>query len=489
MLYVASPPRPLWWLAPVAFTLLVLAVYGRLGRRGFGYGVAFGVAYLLPLLRWLYDFIGVAFGVWPWFGLVVLEALFFGLMGAGMARVSRLPMAPVWMAAVVVGAEAVRSRVPYGGFPWGRVAFTQPEGVFLPLAAVGGAVLVGFAVALSGCGLAVLALRIRQAPRRWIAPAVVAVLPLVAGWVRVSLIETDEEEGTATVAVVQGNAPDAGIALLGQSATVRANHIAQADRLVDDVRAGRVPAPDLVILPESSNVFEAGRDDPDLDRIARELGVPVAAGGTAYGADGRVSNRMILWSPERGATKEYAKQQLVPFSEFVPLRAVAAAVTPFTDDPAGDMVSGDRPGVFDMGSARVGFAICYEVAYDYVLTEATRTGAQLLIVPTNNAWFGRTEMTYQQLAMARLRAVEHGRAVVVASTSGVSAIVRPDGSVVRSTEQFTAESMVERVPLRSSTTVATRLGSVPEWVVVGFAVVAVAAAFRRQPVTSHSPGK
>ncbi|TWE27456.1 apolipoprotein N-acyltransferase [Prauserella muralis] len=489
VLYVASPPRPLWWLAPVAFTLLVLAVYGRLGRRGFGYGVAFGVAYLLPLLRWLYDFLGVAFGVWPWLGLVVLEALFFGLMGVGMARVSRLPMAPVWMAAVVVAAEAVRSRVPYGGFPWGRVAFTQPEGVFLPLAAVGGAVLVGFAVALTGCGLAVLALRIRQAPRRWIAHAVVAVLPLVAGWVMVSLIETDAEVGTATVAVVQGNAPDAGIALLGQSATVRANHIAQADRLVDDVRAGRVPAPDLVILPESSNVFEAGRDDPDLDRIARELGVPVAVGGTAYGADGRASNRMILWSPQRGATEEYAKQQLVPFSEFVPLRAVAAAVTPFTDDPAGDMVSGDRPGVFDMGSARVGFAICYEVAYDYVLTEATRAGAQLLVVPTNNAWFGRTEMTYQQLAMARLRAVEHGRAVVVASTSGVSAIVQPDGRVTRSTGQFTAESMVERVPLRLSTTVATRFGSVPEWVVVSFAVVAVAVAFRRQVVTSHSPGK
>ncbi|MFF5992367.1 MULTISPECIES: apolipoprotein N-acyltransferase [Prauserella] len=490
VLFVASPPRPLWWLAPVAFALLVLAVSGRPVRHAFGAGVAFGVTYLLPLLQWLDDFLGVAFGVWPWLGLVGLEALFFGLMGAGMAKVSRLPMAPVWMAAVVVAAEAVRSRVPYGGFPWGRVAFTQPEGIFLPLAVVGGAVLVGFAVALAGCGLGVVALRIRQTPRRSIAPGLIGVLPVLAGWLAASLIETGAEDGTMNVAVVQGNAPDSGLALLGRSATVRANHIAQANQLVDDVRAGRGPSPDLVILPESSNVFAPGRGDPDLDRIARELGVPVAVGGTAYSVDGRVSNRIILWSPGRGATKEYAKQQLVPFSEFVPLRAVAAAVTPFSDDPAGDMVPGDRPGVLDVGSARAGFAICYEVAYDYVLTDATRAGAQLLVVPTNNAWFGRTEMTFQQLAMARLRAVEHGRAVIVASTSGVSAIVRPDGSVVRRTGQFTSESMVEQVPLRSTTTVATRLGSTTEWAIVSLALVALmAAALRRQPVTSHSQGK
>jgi predicted amidohydrolase len=81
--------------------------------------------------------------------------------------------------------------------------------------------------------------------------------------------------------------------------------------------------------------------------------------------------------------------------------------------------------VFEMDRARVSLAICYEVGYDYVLNEAALAGAQLLAVPTNNAWFGRGEMTYQQLAMSRLRAVEHGRAVVVASTSGVSAIVQP----------------------------------------------------------------
>jgi apolipoprotein N-acyltransferase len=86
-----------------------------------------------------------------------------------------------------------------------------------------------------------------------------------------------------------------------------------------------------------------------------------------------------------------------------------------------------------------------------------------------------------------LRAVEHGRAVVVAATSGVSAIVAPDGTVVRSSGQFTADTLVEQVPLRSGLTVATRLGGVPEWVLVGLAVVAVAAAVTAQ--TRRSGGQ
>ena len=137
-----------------------------------------------------------------------------------------------------------------------------------------------------------------------------------------------------------------------------------------------------------------------------------------------------------------------------------------------------------MGPARVGFAICYEVAYDNVLADAVRGGANLLAVPTNNAWFGRTEMSYQQLAMSSLRAVEHGRTVVVAATSGVSAVVRPDGTVTHATGQFTADTVVTRVPLRTETTIATRLGDVPGWVLalLGAGAVTVSFARRERPL-------
>ncbi|GAA4429887.1 hypothetical protein GCM10023148_34420 [Actinokineospora soli] len=118
----------------------------------------------------------------------------------------------------------------------------------------------------------------------------------------------------------------------------------------------------------------------------------------------------------------------------------------------------------------------YEVAFDDVVRTNVGLGATLIAVPTNNATFGRTEMTYQQLAMDRVRAVEHGRAVVVAATSGVSAIVAPDGSIVSSTGLFTPDALVERVPLRTATTIAHRLGAWPERVMVAVGLAALAAA-------------
>ena len=73
--------------------------------------------------------------------------------------------------------------------------------------------------------------------------------------------------------------------------------------------------------------------------------------------------------------------------------------------------------------------ICFEVVYDDLVRDVVNGGAQVLVVQTNNATFGYTDETYQQQAMSRVRAVEHGREVLIAATSGVSAVIRPDGSV------------------------------------------------------------
>jgi len=130
----------------------------------------------------------------------------------------------------------------------------------------------------------------------------------------------------------------------------------------------------------------------------------------------------------------------------------------------------------------VGFATCYEVAFDGVVRDSVR-GANLLAVPTNNATFGHTEMTYQQLAMDRVRAVEHGRAVAVAATSGVSAFVMPDGSIAeQSGALFTDAALVRSLPLRSTTTLSDRLGSSPEWVltILGLGALAAAVVVRRR---------
>jgi apolipoprotein N-acyltransferase len=143
-----------------------------------------------------------------------------------------------------------------------------------------------------------------------------------------------------------------------------------------------------------------------------------------------------------------------------------------------------------MGPARVGDVICFEVAYDDLVRDTVRAGADLLVVQTNNATFGFSAESTQQLAMSRLRAVEAGRAVVQISTVGVSGLVAPDGSLTARSGLFTAEILADRLPLRTGLTLATRVGAAPEIALaaLGCILVAVVPVLRRRARPSSARG-
>ncbi|GGM78768.1 apolipoprotein N-acyltransferase [Longimycelium tulufanense] len=495
-LFLSFPPRSLWWLAPVGIALFGLAVYGRRARAGFGYGTLFGAAFLLPLLWW----VGVYVGSLAPLALGGVEALFFGLVGAGVAATSRLPGAPVWAAAMWVAGEAARSRVPFGGFPWAKLAFGQPEGAFLPLVALGGTALVGFAITLCGFGAAALVRRLATRPRRpaWrtaVLPALAVVLPVLAGAASWPLVRTDAEAGTATAALIQGNVPRAGLEFNAQRRAVLDNHARRTEQLAADVRAGRVPQPDFVIWPENSSDIDPFRNADAyavIDQAVRAVNAPTALGAVLVASGGKSRNTVLQWDPGTGPVDTYTKRQLQPFGETMPLREFVRLFSPEVDRVGWEFTPGHEARSFTMGPARVGLATCYEVAFDNRVTDTVRSGAQVLAVPTNNATFGVTDMTYQQLAMSRVRAVEHGRTVLVAATSGVSAVVLPDGTVQHHTGLFTADALVAQVPLRTTATLATRVGALPEWTLSALAMAAlgwvVACALLRRPTGAPRAG-
>lgn len=472
LLYISFPPRTLWWLALPAFALFGWVLRGRTWKAGFGLGYLFGLGFLLPLLVWT----GVEVGPGPWLALVVIEAVFVGLVGVGIAVASRLPGAPVWAAAVWIAGEAARARVPFGGFPWGKIAFGQADGVFLPLAALGGTPVLGFGVALCGFGLYELVrLAVEARGTRVVrrAAASVALLSVVVPGVGAlgarSLVSDTAEDGTATVAVVQGNVPRAGLDFNAQRRAVLDYHVRETERLAAEVRAGKVPRPDFVLWPENSSDIDPFAN-PDaytvIDGAAKAIGAPISVGGVVV-KDGKLYNEQILWDPQKGPTDTYDKRQIQPFGEYLPLRPLIGAInSEWTSMVRQDFSRGSEPGVFTMDGAKVGLVTCYEAAFDWAVRSEVTDGAQMISVPSNNATFDRSEMTYQQLAMSRVRAVEHSRTVTVPVTSGVSAVIMPDGRVTQKTGMFVADSLVEKVPLRSSATPATRLGALPEMLLV-----------------------
>ncbi|MER7999898.1 apolipoprotein N-acyltransferase [Streptomyces sp. NPDC095613] len=477
LLYVSFPPRTLWWLALPGFALLAWSLYGRRLRAGLGLGYLAGLGFLLPLLVWT----GVEVGSGPWLALAAVEALFVGVAGLGIAAVSRLPAWPVWAAAVWVLGEAVRARVPFGGFPWGKIAFGQADGVFLPLAALGGTPVLGFGVVLCGFGLyeavrRALAYRAtRRLPRRAATVAAVTVLaPVVTAVAALPLVSDSAENGTATVAAVQGNVPRAGLEFNAQRRAVLDNHVRRTLQLAADVKAGKEPRPDFVLWPENSSDIDPYRNADArlvIDQAVGAIGVPVSVGAVVTPENGPMFNRQILWDPKLGPTATYDKRQIQPFGEFLPLRSVVRKISPgYAEMVRRDFSRGTTTGVFDIKGTKVGIATCYEAAFDGAVRDTVADGAQLLSVPSNNATFDRSEMTYQQLAMSRVRAVEHSRTVVVPVTSGVSAIIQPDGRITEQTGMFTPGALVAAVPLRSSLTPATRLGVLPEAALVAVAV-------------------
>ncbi|WP_428933985.1 apolipoprotein N-acyltransferase [Streptomyces sp. ACT015] len=468
LLYVSFPPRPLWWLAVPAFAGFGWVLRGRGWKAGLGLGYLFGLGFLLPLLVWT----GVEVGPVPWIALAVIEALFVALVGAGTAAVSRLPGWPLWAAAVWIAGEAARARVPFHGFPWGKVAFGQADGIFLPLAAVGGTPVLGFGVVLCGFGLcaavrlAVEGRRTRTVRRSAAVVALVsAVVPVAGALAARALVSDKAEDGSVTVAVVQGNVPRSGLEFNAQRRAVLDYHARETERLAADVEAGKVARPDLVLWPEnSSDVDPFANADARavIDRAAQAIGVPISVGGVVQ-RDGKLWNEQILWDPRKGPTDTYDKRQIQPFGEYLPMRSLIGALnSDWTSMVRQDFSRGTEPGVFSMGGAEVGLVTCYEAAFDWAVRSEVTDGAQIISVPSNNATFDRSEMTYQQLAMSRVRAVEHSRTVTVPVTSGVSAIIMPDGTITRRTGMFVADHLVQKVPLRSSETPATRLGVLPE---------------------------
>jgi apolipoprotein N-acyltransferase len=495
-LLAAFPPYGLWWSAPAGVAALAAAVHRRRLRAGFGLGLLSGLVLFVPLLAWT----NLHTGWLPWILLATAQAVYVGLLGAASAWAAPLvdrwrPGWPVLTGLLWVAQEALRDRAPFGGFPWGRLAFSQGDAPVLRLAVLGGAPLVTFAVAVTGGALVALLWRPWRATtaRSGTAAAgyAAAVAALVAGPL---LVPVAAPAGPAvTVAIVQGNVPRLGLDFNDQRRAVLDNHVSATHDLARDVAAGTRPRPALVVWPENASDIDPLRNQDAAQQIAgaaAAIQAPILVGAVLRGpGPGEVRNVGLLWQPVTGPDTEqmYVKRHPVPFAEYVPLRRIARMVSTEVDRVRSDMVAGSAPGVLRTGPAVLGDVICFEVAYDDIVRDTVTGGAQLLAVQTNNATFDEAEAR-QQLAMVRLRAVEHGRESLMVSTVGVSAFVSASGQVRSATGFNTAAVVVRDMRLGGSRTLATRLGFWPEAAATGLALVALAGAVplrlrRRRPST------
>jgi apolipoprotein N-acyltransferase len=496
LLPVAFPPAGIWPLAAAGPALLAVALRGRSLRASFCIGLIFGIAFFIPLLVWV---LNVAW--YAWVALAVASALIFGVLAIGQRLLLRLPFWPLWVAGWWVAAEALRDRWPWGGFPWGRLAMSQAGAPTQGWVAIGGAPLLSFVVALVGGTLAWLILTLpplRSGDRRRVVRAAVPFAAAAGLAIIVAALPLDpvpHGSPTAEVAAIQGDVPRART-LTGElnniDYTVTLNHAAATDKLAQQVKNGTQPAPDIVIWPENSTSIDPTLDPQVYDQIASAAAAidrPILVGAVLQNPQRNVG---LLWEPGKGPVAMYVKRQLVPFGEYIPLRSLISKITSLTQLVPVDDVPGHAAVVFPVGRIKLGDVICYEIGFDGLVRSEVTAGANLLTVQTNDATYERvgeiTGETGQQLAMARIRAVEHDRAVVVASTTGYSAIIAQNGQLITKSGTWQQAELEARVPLITYTTLADRVGAWPEYVIVALTILgaayAAASAFQERRARS-----
>jgi len=471
-LWLAFPDWNLWWLAPAAVALLTAATLTASAGRAFLVGLVGGLAFFVPTLSWSGTYVGKL----PWFALATLEALYVAAMSAVIGYAGRRFLAagrPLLAYAVVplawVTQELARGSTPFGGFPWARLAFSQADSPLARVAAYLGAPGVGAAVALVGVGLLAVARGLLRGPGDRRAPRAVLVGLVVAlGLPAASAAIALPTDGTrVTVAMVQGDVPQAGLDFNAQRRAVLDNHIRGTLALA----ARRVPDLSLVVWPENSSDIDPLRN-PDaaaeIQNALSSVGVPIIVGAVLDEPSPDVSNASLFYTPGSSDPQRYVKLHPVPFAEYIPYKSFFEHFSDKVDLVRTPFVAGHTIGGFEVHSSEGTYwalpTICFEVAYDSLVRNAvTQQGRQpgLLVVQTNNATFGYSDESQQQLAISRIRAIEHGRSVVHISTVGVSAFIAPDGTVTGETSLFTPAQVVGHPVVRTAETVSDRLGPVP----------------------------
>jgi apolipoprotein N-acyltransferase len=485
VLGLAFEPHDHPWLAVVAIPLFVAALNGVSMKGGLLIGAGFGITYYAVLVPWL-SVIGGDAAI----ALAVLEGLFYGVFGAFASQTLKHRLWILWVPCLWVATEYATASVPFGGFPWGRLAWAFADSPLGKLASLVGIPGLSFAVALLGV-LVYAVLRRRSALS-------VRAVALVAGIAVVGLstlipLSTDGNGKTVTAAMVQGNVPGKGLEFLGRARTVTRNHLSATLDLQKQVEAGTQIKPDVVIWPENSTDIDPFLDTEtrqDIEEAVKAVDVPILVGAVLEGpGPNERQTTGIVWDPVTGPGQIYAKRHPVPFGEYIPFRDQLLPYIKRLEMVGRQTAPGKVPGVLPIGGVTYGDVICFEVAYDGVVADVMKGGAQVLVVQTNNATYGDTGQPEQQFAITRMRAIETGRTVLIASTSGISGVIRPDGTVEHKSSQFVPDVYVASVPVRDGKTLATMVGGWPQWILTGLGIIgAVLALLARRNRKDPDPG-
>lgn len=469
LLELSFPQPGIWAFSFIGVALVACALIGARLYEAVLVGLVSGAVLWLGLIRWLTLYLGPV----PWLALGLLQTIFFAIACVALwvvlnrfhIRVHR-PALRLFLTAVVgasiwTAREVVTASWPYGGFSWARLAQSQSDSPLRFIVAWGGTAALSFVVAFIAL-FAVEILRLKGSRTPMIASwAVITVLLCLVPAPSVTLV------GSSSVLAVQGNSK-AGLFDDRTTGQILMDHV-----------SGTLPyqgkSVDMIVWPENaadSSPLTNAASARVLTAVASRVDAPIVTGAIVQDPDGSWYNSSLVWTPTGQLAGRYDKIHPVPFAEYMPDRSFWRQFAPDLVDLVGyDYRAGNRSSVVDVAGIPTGITICFDITSEQQLREMSLAGAQLVLAQTNNADFGKTDENLQQLAIAKLAAIEMGRSVVNISTVGTSAILSTNGTTIDSIPAYEPGAMLAVVPLARGTTPAILLSP---WVDMTLSGVALA---------------
>ena len=444
---LAYAPVDIWIFFPIALALIIKRTHKKSFKARSIDGFLFSLGFTLPVLHWSSTYVGI----WPWLILGIGQALLiapFTWVTNQRNWIILFTVPSIW-----VMLEWVRSHYPFGGFGWGRAGFVAVDTPFSQVIALGGIPLASFAVVFIGVliHLSILKMKIRFAPLLLIIFANIFIP-------NHSIVS----ENFLRVAAVQGSVPDLGLDFNSQREAVLKNHIELTRNWNSQANRPSNFEPDLFVWPENaSDVDPLTTAKLQISNLVTYLEKPLIVGGVGN-TNNAPTNLSILWEPKLGPNNIYIKRHLAPFGEVMPLRSIAEFVSPLAKNVT-DFHAGKTFKIFNVGDARISPIICFEILDDNLIREGFRE-SNLIVAQTNNATFGKSSESDQQLKITRARAIESGLSIIAVSTVGNTALIDPTGKIVDILPKYAAGILYGEVNLTNSNTSALWFSA---WVVKG----------------------
>ena len=432
LLFAASfEPLGLWFAAPIAYALFLRTLVKdehspRLYLRVF----LFAFISSAVTLMWAGKYVG--------FLPLAFLALLHGLYYLPLAFLRKFTSNVLFFIPAILVIEESRSRFPFAGFSWMRIAFSQADAPYLSIVSLGGTTL------LSAWVLFIALLLAKLNFRRALFAIVLTISPLLISHNAVAAEKI-------SYAAVQGNTPSVGLGFNDRAKAVFNLHVETTKDLL-------TTTPDVIIWPENAIDVDPFRDTEvsgSIRSLTTEINAPLIAGAVTR-VSGDLENVSVMYGESGEVVSLYSKQYLTPFGEYIPLRSIARLVSPFVDDVS-DFSAGERIDNHVIRGVTLAPVICFELLSDSLVRKAAQN-SDALVVQTNSATFAGTAESAQQLNITRIRAMENAREMVSVSTIGISAHIDINGRVTQQTDENVRAVLEGDIQGVSNRSVASRLG-------------------------------